>query len=622
MNLRQYRWFQNPRGLQNDGPFRPFYPDRYTMPRLGWAGLQAGADEYVDAAARLVAQQVMPVVRITREHMAGTRPPDEWWDYYQHYIRAGCLWFELYSEPNLDHEWPVDSPALPLNWVGEERCIRPLMDHWLEWAEGIIDLGGYPAFPAMADTTVERQATVMWLDACLYYLRDTHAERFRRVIVSGLWLATHPNMLNHFYQEPPGGPPYAARPYYQQRADEAGWHFEYPYDPLAQRLDPGRTSLGGTETSPNGDPFGLTATGDAFQRLLKRHFNAGPVPVLGTAGGIRPPRPGDAPLQPDRHYPPYSHENYSEAVLGMWRWIARQGPPWFFGITLSGEREYYERPGGPSPLIARLAAEAPVLKHVPDIPVSGGPDEGWGEEMPFGPPLEEPVVEPPAIIEVRPSAAWSVVEEPPLYDDEVEEAPAYAVEMEQPAPVVEEAPTPAVTVEEPALPAAEGEELPPETVSTPQQRSARRSLLRRAAAASSTPTVTGAASPSVEQPAPSEDGLPGGQAARTAFTAADADLHWLIMAPDVPAEWWLAAGRRYWDAFHPAIITSPALTRLVPPGKKLALTLIVTERSRAGVEQALRRARPDMYYDLIVAGSASDLREELDRRAYEGRRFG
>ncbi len=613
MNLRQYRWFQNPRGLQNDGPFRPFYPDRYTVPRLGWASLQAGADEYVDAVARLVAQQVMPVVRITREHMAGTCPPDEWWDYYQHYIQAGCLWFELYNEPNLDHEWPVDSPALPLNWVGEERCIRPLMDHWLEWAEGIIELGGYPAFPAMADTTVERQATIMWLDACLYYLRDMRAERFRRVIVSGLWLATHPNVLNHFYQEPPGGPSYAARPYYQQRADEDGWHFEYPYDPLTQRLDPGRTSLGGTETSPVGDPFGLTATGDAFQRLLKRHFNAGPVPVLGTAGGIRPPRPGDAPLQPDRHYPPYSHENYGEALLGMWRWIARQGPPWFFGMIVTGERSYYERPGGPSPLITRLAAEAPVLKHVPDIPVSGEPAGGWEDEMPLAPPMEVSVVEPPPIVEVRPSAAWSVVEEPLVSGSMVEEHNMTDAELDEPFISIS-----AIEVEEPPAPREEG----PPRLNSPSPRHEDCEPLLRRAAASAAPAVARAASAPVEQSTPSEGDLPGGHAARAAVTADDADLHWLIMAPDVPAEWWLAAGRRYWDAFHPTIITSPTLARLVPPGKKLALTLIVTERSRAGVEHALLRARPDVYYDLIVAGSASDLRDELDRRAYEGWRFG
>ena len=41
MNLRDYKWFKNPRGLHNIGVFHPFRPERYIRPRsavfeMGW----------------------------------------------------------------------------------------------------------------------------------------------------------------------------------------------------------------------------------------------------------------------------------------------------------------------------------------------------------------------------------------------------------------------------------------------------------------------------------------------------------------------------------------------------------------------------------------------------------
>jgi hypothetical protein len=192
------------------------------------------------------------------------------------------------------------------------------------------------------------------------------------VIGNGLWCATHPYVANHFYQEPPGGPSHAARPYYQESADEPGWHFEYPYDPLQQKNDPGRTVFGGTKLTPWGDPNGLIASGQAFQELLKKHFNAGPVPVIGTEGGIwKIPAPDEEPHMIDDRYPPYSYESQAEATLAMFEWIARQGPPWFWGVTLWNESDYYDIQGTVL-AIERLATTEPILKSVPSIDTGGG----------------------------------------------------------------------------------------------------------------------------------------------------------------------------------------------------------------------------------------------------------
>ncbi|MBN1427628.1 MAG: hypothetical protein JXB07_04530 [Anaerolineae bacterium] len=392
MNFRDYRWFRNPRGLHNNGPYSPLNTTRYIGTKMGWARLVVGGTEQIEAAQRLVEQGCMPIVRIFRERMGAMPALDGWYDLYRQYFEAGSCWFELYDEPNLESSWPSGAgpTVLTVDWHNTEGCIRPLMDNWLDWAERIIEMGGYPAFPAMAETVEPRQATIAWLEACLKYLRENQATRFIHILTNGLWCATHPYVLNHFYQEPPGGPSYVARPYYQQSAAEGGWHFEYPYDPLQQRSDPGRTMFGGTPNTPHGDPNGLIATGQAFQELLKRIFDAGPVPVVGTAGGIGPiPGPTDEPMQQDNRYPPFSRDSHAEATLAMWRWISHQGPPWLFGLTLSTEADYYDRQGA-VPAIELMLVEAPVVKDVPDLEICSEiaiEDQAQPEPADSSPPL-------------------------------------------------------------------------------------------------------------------------------------------------------------------------------------------------------------------------------------------
>ena len=349
MKLTDYEWSLNPRGLHNSGPFRPFDITRYTRLHLGWAKLVAGGDEYIEEAADLIAAGITPIVRIERTEMGAMAVPDDWYDTYAAYLSAGVRWFELYNEPNLDKAWPHDADGdtvVSVTWQNTDECIAPMMDNWLAWAERLIEMGAYPAFPALAENGLSQRATVYWYDAFLNYLRREHLDRFLDVANNGLWCATHPYLLNHFYQEPPGGPDHVARPFYQQSSDERGWHFEYPYDPILQHHDPGRTVFGATSQAPYGDPQGLIASGEAFQQLLHHRFAAGPVPVVGTAGGISPiPHDPQETIQPDDKYPPYTRDSHAEATLALWHWIAEDGPPWFFGLTLSDESEYYDAQG-------------------------------------------------------------------------------------------------------------------------------------------------------------------------------------------------------------------------------------------------------------------------------------
>jgi hypothetical protein len=385
MNLRDYEWFNNPRGLRNKGPYAPFETRRYLRPRMGWARLEVGGDEYVDAASALVEEGCMPIVRIYRSHMGAMPAPEDWYDIYAAYVDAGCRWFELYDAPNLSDAWPLDQegePRVDVTWENVDGCITPLAESWIDWAERIVDLGGYPAFPAFAPRGDMAAAAVYWMDALLHELVDRYPNRFTGIIGNGLWCAARPAASNLFYQEPPAGPKHVARPYYQQIAREPGWHFEHPYDPILQRHDPGRTVFGGTEQAPYGDTSGLVAGGEAFYHLLRLHAGAGPVPVVATAGGIAPiPRPGAAPFQPDDLYPPYDRDSHAEATLALFEWIARQGPSWFFGITLSDETVYYDGPDGVVPAIDLLAEVPPLGKAVPSIEVGSVPARARAEAV-------------------------------------------------------------------------------------------------------------------------------------------------------------------------------------------------------------------------------------------------
>ena len=531
MNFRDYKWFRNPRGLHNIAVFRGIDSNRYTGTHMGWAKMVAGDAEYLGLLTELLSHECMGIVRIFRENMGAMRVPDDWYDrIYKRYIDAGILWFELYNEPNLEGEWPrTGSGSGPNVWVSYDNVddvVVPMMDNWLEWAEKIIELGGYPGFPAMSDSADHRHSTIYWLDAFLGYLRVRHNSRMRRVIANGLWCATHPYIANHFYQEPPGGPASQARPYDQERANEGGWHFEYPYDPLQQSHDPGRTVFGGTSLTPNGDPNGLVASGRAFQALLKKHFDAGPVPTVGTEGGIwKIPGKDDTPHLIDTRYPPYSLNSHAEATMAMWKWIAQQGPPWFWGLTLWNESDYFDIQGE-VPATQRMKAEPPILKNVPSIDTGGG-------------------------------SFWEAVPDLPSShldfgstSSPVGSAPQPTAEAEEDVPV---APTP--------------------------------------------------------QPGPGEvDGQP--------------DLHWLVLAPGLQADWFFQAARRYWQTFRPVVLTDWNLIEQVPHYRSLAITVLTRTDTISYMNEQIRDAWPNVFYDPITFDNLDEMMFELDRRATEQNRFG
>jgi hypothetical protein len=299
------------------------------------------------------------------------------------YIGAGARWFEFYNEPNLPIEWPSN---IKPDFTNVDGIIAPVVANWLDWAEKVVRVGGYPAFPALAEVDGSLEAGTLWLNALMEHLARFYYDRFRAVANSGLWVATHPYFYNHFYQE--NGSPLAARPPEAQNAREGGWHFEYPYDPISQAHDPGRGVLNGTPLQPNGDPIGLTGMGIAFMQRFRELFGGNMLPVVGTEGGITPiPGPNDGPAQADNRYPPITRQSHAEGTLAAFDYIATQAPPWMFGLCLWKEDDYFGDSKGGTPALAtqRLVDSAPRMKEVNGIEVMAGRGPG-----PLGTPSSGP----------------------------------------------------------------------------------------------------------------------------------------------------------------------------------------------------------------------------------------
>jgi hypothetical protein len=365
MLLTDYEWSRNPRGMHNRGVFDyQMGLEMYQQTNMGWVKIVAAEDEYLRFLPDLYDLGITPIVRLYMPR-AGARPMSRAEQtFYIAYARAGVRWFEFYNEPNLDIEWPVGTTNV--DWRNTQM-IAQLCENWLNWAEFIISLGGYPGFIPLAESAEAEVGAVQWMDAMLNYLANRQYLRFQNVLRGGAYCATHPYILNHFYQERPGGGPLSARPPSTQNAEEGGWHFEYPYDPIGQDDDPGRTVYGGTALTPYGDPSGLTAMGLMFNQRCQALFGTQAIPVVGTEGGIWDfPPPGGGQMQPDTRYPPYTNASHAEATAAMFNWIATSSPPWMFGVTLWKE-DVYEDKGGPT--LGRLAQVQQTLKSVPPISV-------------------------------------------------------------------------------------------------------------------------------------------------------------------------------------------------------------------------------------------------------------
>lgn len=100
------------------------------------------------------------------------------------------------------------------------------------------------------------------------------------------------------------------------------------------------------------------------------------------------------------------------------------------------------------------------------------------------------------------------------------------------------------------------------------------------------------------------------------------DYHFLLIAPNLGAEWLFDAARAYWETFRPTVISDFAFLVLAPPERSISVTVIARRDTapRLGVE--LSQSRPSAHFDAVIYDTLEETQVELDRRAQMQQPFG
>jgi hypothetical protein len=100
------------------------------------------------------------------------------------------------------------------------------------------------------------------------------------------------------------------------------------------------------------------------------------------------------------------------------------------------------------------------------------------------------------------------------------------------------------------------------------------------------------------------------------------DYHFLLIAPNLGAEWLFDAARRYWDRFRPTILPDFDFLALIPPDRTVTVTVIARRDTAQALAMELALYLPNAYYDPVVYDLLEDMRAALNRRADAGEPFG
>ena len=147
---------------------------------------------------KLLDKEIIPIVRIYRSRPNPGHLSERDKQTISELVDLGVRYLECNNEPNLPVEWQEGE------WQSGGRP-EVVMQHWLEDAEAIIGLGGYPAFPALAQSSSHSETgSIPWYIAAFQWLDEhTHADALN-VFENGAWIAVHDAVLNHCYKDDDG----------------------------------------------------------------------------------------------------------------------------------------------------------------------------------------------------------------------------------------------------------------------------------------------------------------------------------------------------------------------------------------------------------------------------------
>ena len=164
--------------------------------------LDDGGDSSLELCKRLLAAEIMPIVRIFRATpnpgVIGSREVDT----IKRLIAEGVRYFETNNEPDLSAEWK--DGYVPPDWM------NIVVDNFIIEADTVIRMGGLPALPALSIGT---KANLIEL-----VVQKGRADLFS----NGAWVAVHNYTLNHPLDYPYDAVNQAGVPVSQEEYDRLG----------------------------------------------------------------------------------------------------------------------------------------------------------------------------------------------------------------------------------------------------------------------------------------------------------------------------------------------------------------------------------------------------------------
>jgi len=100
------------------------------------------------------------------------------------------------------------------------------------------------------------------------------------------------------------------------------------------------------------------------------------------------------------------------------------------------------------------------------------------------------------------------------------------------------------------------------------------------------------------------------------------DYHFLLMAPNLGAEWLFDAAREYWSRYRPIVVTDLELVRLIPKGYSIIVTMVARRDTAKQWGVWLGQNVPDALLDGVVYDAFDDTRKALNQRAQTNQPFG
>ena len=259
--------------------------------------LDDGSGSSKQPCQKMLDNDIIPIVRLYRHRPNPGHLDDREKRTIAELISLGVRYFESNNEPNLEVEWKDGE------WQAGGRP-KLVMEHWLQDANAIVEMGGYPALPALAQCAHHGESgSIPWYIKAFAWLDENAHDKAQDVFSSGAWIAVHNAVLNHCYKD-----------------HENEWHFEYPDDPICQKDQPGKTIM-----QDDNSLIGYRVPA----KLLQEHFGL-QVPVISTEGGIFAPSGGWQ--QWDSRYPGYDYYGHAERIVAMFEWLRVNAEDYFFAM--------------------------------------------------------------------------------------------------------------------------------------------------------------------------------------------------------------------------------------------------------------------------------------------------